>query len=131
MVRNSEVDSAVQYFLMEVRPLGKIGHENGVHHSLLEWKNCEIFIGTGRSIFEPVRLTKGFLIEIEGIEEQLWRDVQTHFEGYEGGQIVYDHRRVYQFDTMAIGIDGTVFCGKSNRGGKFFCYNIDENMTFI
>jgi len=41
-----------------------------------------------------VRLTKEFPIEIEGIEEQLWRDIKSHFEGYEGGHIYkYDPKK--------------------------------------
>jgi hypothetical protein len=34
----------------------------------------------------------------------------------------YYARRPYQFDAMAIGEDGTVFCGDSDRGGKLFIY---------
>jgi hypothetical protein len=34
----------------------------------------------------------------------------------------YYSRRAYQFDAMAIGIDGTVFCGESDRGGKLYIY---------
>jgi outer membrane protein assembly factor BamB len=34
----------------------------------------------------------------------------------------YYSRRAYQFDAMAIGADGTVFCGESDRGGKLFLY---------
>lgn len=34
----------------------------------------------------------------------------------------YYTRRSYQFDAMAIGADGTVFCGESDRGGKLFFY---------
>ncbi len=30
--------------------------------------------------------------------------------------------RGYQFDAMAIGTDGTVFCGQSDRGGRLFFY---------
>ena len=30
--------------------------------------------------------------------------------------------RAYQFDAMAVGIDGTVFCGESDRRGKLFFY---------
>lgn len=33
----------------------------------------------------------------------------------------YSHR-AYQFDAMAIGADGTIFCGESDRGGKLFLY---------
>jgi hypothetical protein len=34
----------------------------------------------------------------------------------------YYSKRSYQFDAMAIGPDGTVFCGESDRDGKLFFY---------
>jgi len=34
----------------------------------------------------------------------------------------YYNWRAYQFDAMAIGPDGTVFCGESDRNGKLFYY---------
>ena len=34
----------------------------------------------------------------------------------------YYSRRAYQFDARAIGPDGAVFCGESDRGGKLFIY---------
>ena len=34
----------------------------------------------------------------------------------------YYAKRAYQFDAMAIGEDGTVFCGESDRRGKLFIY---------
>jgi hypothetical protein len=34
----------------------------------------------------------------------------------------YYSRRAYQFDALAIGPDGTVFCGESDRDGKLFFY---------
>ena len=34
----------------------------------------------------------------------------------------YYARRAYQFDAMTTGIDGTIFCGESARGGKLFLY---------
>jgi len=33
----------------------------------------------------------------------------------------YSHR-AYQFDAIAVGADGTIFCGESDRGGKLFMY---------
>ncbi|MBM3744601.1 MAG: hypothetical protein FJW34_02245 [Acidobacteria bacterium] len=33
----------------------------------------------------------------------------------------YSHR-AYQFDAIAVAVDGTVFCGESDRGGKLFLY---------
>ncbi len=74
-------------FINKVRPLGKIGDENGVHHTLLEGKDGQIFIGSGRSIYEHVKLSRDFPIEYEGIEKQLWKDIKAHFSGYKGGHI--------------------------------------------
>ncbi len=34
----------------------------------------------------------------------------------------YYAKRPYEFDAMAIGHDGSVFCGESDRGGKLFIY---------
>jgi hypothetical protein len=34
----------------------------------------------------------------------------------------YYSKRAYQFDALAIGPDGTVFCGESDRDGKLFFY---------
>ena len=34
----------------------------------------------------------------------------------------YYSRRAYQFDAMAVGADGTIFCGESDRGGKLYLY---------
>ena len=39
-------------FINKVRPLGKIGNDNGVHHTLMEGNNGQIYIGTGKSIYE-------------------------------------------------------------------------------
>jgi hypothetical protein len=33
----------------------------------------------------------------------------------------YSHR-AYQFDAIAAAVDGTVFCGESDRGGKSILY---------
>lgn len=74
-------------FINKVRPLGRIAKENGVYHGLIEGANGEIYIGTGKNMYEHVKLTQDFPVEYEGIEKQLWEDIQTHYEGYEGGHI--------------------------------------------
>jgi hypothetical protein len=74
-------------FINKVRPLGKIGNEDGVYHNLLEGKDGKIFIGTGKSVYDQVKLTRDFPIEYEGTEKQLWSDIKAHFAGYEGGHI--------------------------------------------
>ena len=74
-------------FINKVRPLGKIADEKGVYHGLIEGKDGEIFIGTGKNMFAHVKLTQDFPVEYEGIEKQLWQDIKKHYEGYEGGHI--------------------------------------------
>lgn len=74
-------------FINKVRPLGRIASETGVYHGLLEGKNGEIYIGTGKNMFAHVKLTKDFPVEYKGIEKQLWKDIKNHYKGYEGGHI--------------------------------------------
>ena len=139
-------------FINKVRPLGKIGNDNGVHHTLLEGKDEKIYIGTGRSIYEYVKLTKEFPIEIEGIEKQLWKDIKAHFEGYEGGHIyLYDpvtgDRVRYTNDDSAplvdLGIpvngnsiyatcmsaDSSIIYGLSYPDANFFIFDINSRKT--
>lgn len=74
-------------FINKVRPLGKISNATGVYHCLLEGKNGEIYIGTGLNMLAPLKLTKDFPVKVEGIEEQLWKDIKTPYQEFEGGHI--------------------------------------------
>lgn len=74
-------------FINKVRPLGRIAAANGVYHGLLEGAEGEIYIGTGKNMYEHVKLTQDFPVEYEGIEKQLWQDIQNHYQGYAGGHI--------------------------------------------
>ena len=74
-------------FINKVRPLGKIGDAKGVHHCMLEGKEGEIYVGTGRNLWEPLKLTRDFPVEHEGIEKQLWKDIKKPYENYAGGHI--------------------------------------------
>lgn len=139
-------------FINKVRPLGKIGADNGVHHTMLEGKEGEIFIGTGRSIYEHVKLTKDFPVETEGIEKQLWKDIKAHFEGYEGGHIyTYDPstgdkvRYTNEDDTplvdlgipvkgnsvyaMCLSEDSTKIYGLSYPDANFFIFDLKTGST--
>jgi hypothetical protein len=139
-------------FINKVRPLGKIGKDNGVHHTLLEGKNGQIYIGTGRSIYEFVKLTKEFPIEIEGIEKQLWKDIKAHFEGYEGGHIFrydpetgdkvrYTNIDVCPLEDLGIPVEGNsvyAMClnrdsskiyGLSYPDANFFIFDLDTRTT--
>jgi len=78
-------------YLNKVRPLGKIGRERGVHHTLLEGADGSVYIGTGLNILAPVRLTATFPVEYEGIEKQLWKDIKQPYAGYAGGHLYRYH----------------------------------------
>ena len=74
-------------YINKVRPLGKIGSATGVYHTLLEGKNGEIVIGTGLNVLAPMKLTKDFPVEYEGITRQLWKDITAPYLKYEGGHL--------------------------------------------
>lgn len=74
-------------FINKVRPLGKIGDESGVYHCILEGNNGEIYLGTGLNMLAPVKLTKDFPVDVEAIENQLWKDITAPYQDYLGGHI--------------------------------------------
>ena len=78
-------------YINKVRPLGKIADATGVHHCLVEGKEGEIYIGTGKSMFAPIKLTRDFPVEYEAIARQLWLDITKPYDGYEGGHLYRYH----------------------------------------
>ena len=54
---------------------------------MLEGNKEELYIGTGLNMLAPLKLTKDFPVEMEGIEKQLWKDIKTPYESYPGGHI--------------------------------------------
>jgi hypothetical protein len=81
-------------FINKVRPLGKIGNEKGVYHCIMEGSKEELYIGTGLNMLAPLKFTKNFPVETEGIEKQLWKDIKAPYEMYPGGHI-------YKYDTRS------------------------------
>jgi hypothetical protein len=81
-------------YINKVRPLGKIGEARGVHHTLLEGSDGSIYIGTGLNVLVPVKLTKTFPVEYEGVEKQLWKDIKQPYASYAGGHL-------YRYDPKA------------------------------
>ncbi len=70
----------------KVRHLGKIPGQSGVHHALVEDKNGNVYIGTGKNIFEEISLSKWG----EGddlLDVTLWKDIKKHFRDYAGGHL--------------------------------------------
>lgn len=71
----------------KVRPLGKIAEASGVHHAMLEGSDGSIYLGTGLNMLAPVKLTRSFPVEYEGIEKQLWKDITKPYADYPGGHL--------------------------------------------
>lgn len=70
----------------KVRHLGKIPGHSGLHHSLVEDKNGNIYIGTGKNIFEDVPLSKWGEGD-DKFDVTLWKDIKRHFSDYQGGHL--------------------------------------------
>jgi len=91
----------------KVRHLGKLPWQSGIHHSLVENKNGNIYIGTGKSIFGDVTLSK----RGEGddkIDVTLWKDIKRHFNDYEGGHLYCYHPAKSNKNVKLIGMDSEV-----------------------
>lgn len=71
----------------KVYPLGKIPDTEGVHHSIVEGKGGQIYIGTGRNQLELLTLSRDIPYGRRTIEQQLWKDIKDHYSAYEGGHI--------------------------------------------
>ena len=80
------------YFLLfdpainKVRHLGKIPMQAGIYHSLVEDKDGNIYIGTGKSMFEDVSLSKWGEGD-DKLDVTLWKDIKKHFNDYPGGHL--------------------------------------------
>jgi sugar lactone lactonase YvrE len=129
----------------KARHLGKIPGHTGVHHSLVEDMDGNIYIGTGKDMFADVSLSKWG----EGDDKFdiiLWKDIKKHFSTYPGGKLYrYDVKanNIIKLPDMnaeikdlgmplannsmyALTIDpkGEVIYGLTYPDGHFFKYNI-------
>jgi hypothetical protein len=139
-------------FLNKVRPLGRIADAVGVYPDLLEGANGEIYIGTGKNMFAHVKLTQDFPVEYDGVEKQLWRDIKSHHEGFEGGRIyrynpLTGDGRGYDNDSqapledlgipvanntiyaMTMNVAKTIIYGISYPDAHFFKFDIESKTT--
>jgi len=71
----------------KVRHLGKIPGQESVHHALTEDKNGNLYLGTGRNMFEEILLSKGGIGPEETVDKTLWGDIKNHFQDYPGGHL--------------------------------------------
>ena len=90
----------------KVHPLGRIGQEQGCHHSLVEGPDGLVYIGTGLNELDLPVLSRDVPHGRRTIEQQLWADIKARYDGYAGGHLyVYDPREgdgdVYLDDAQA------------------------------
>ena len=80
------------YFFMfdpsvnKARHLGLIPRHSGSHHALVEDKDGNIYIGTGKNMFEDVPLSKWGEGD-EKFDATLWKDIKRHYKNYPGGRL--------------------------------------------
>ncbi|MGV8138251.1 MAG: hypothetical protein AB2L20_23825 [Mangrovibacterium sp.] len=133
----------------KVRHLGKIGYQEGIHHSLVEGTDDCIYLGTGIDMFKEISLSGGGLDKDSTIDKILWEDIKNRFNEYAGGHlyrynpqqsnnkvklpqmeceledlgIPVKHNSIY---TLTINSKGDEIYGISYPDGHFFIYNILE-----
>ncbi len=130
----------------KARHLGKISGHSGIHHSLVEDKNGNIYIGTGKNMFEDVPLSKWGEGD-DKFDVTLWKDIKRHFNGYQGGHLycyrpAESNEKVKLVDmeseiedlgiplannsiyALTINPDGDEIYGLTYPDGHFFIYNI-------
>jgi hypothetical protein len=132
----------------KVRHLGKIPGHSGIHHSLVEDRNGDIYIGTGANMFEEVPLSR-WGEEDDKFDVTLWKDIKRHFQGYQGGHLYCYHpaesnEKVKLVDmdadledlgmplannsiyALTINPDRDEIYGLTYPDGHFFMYNIPQ-----
>ncbi len=133
----------------KVQHLGRLKGESGIHHALVQDRNGFIYIGTGKNMFEDIRMReKG--AGGEEIDDLLWKDIKGNFQNYPGGHLYrYDpsqsDRRVKLVDMdcevidLGIPVPGnSIYALKINPAreeiygltypdGHFFTYELKKN----
>jgi hypothetical protein len=94
-----------------VKVLGKLRIMRRMRAMELGMEN-KLYMITG----EPERSCKLHSYDITGVNG--FREL----EPFAVDRSPYYSKRSYQFDAMAVGPDGTVFCGESDRDGKLYIY---------
>jgi len=130
----------------KVRHLGKIPGHSGIHHSIVEDKAGDIYIGTGKNMFEDFELSKWGEGD-DSFDITLWKDIKKHFSSYRGGHLYRyrpgkSNRNVKLTDmdcevedlgmplannsiyAMTINPEGDQIFGLTYPDGHFFIYDI-------
>jgi hypothetical protein len=137
------------YLTNKVYPLGKIPGSSGVHNSLVEGNDGLIYIGTGLNEIELLNLSKNVPHGRRTIEYQLWEDIKSKYENFEGGRLyvynpaegdnqVYLPENISIAENLGVAIPGnSIYAmainpakdkiyGISYPDAEFFEYNIQE-----
>lgn len=98
------------YLTNKVYPLGQIPGSSGVHNSMVEGEGGLIYIGTGLNELELLNLSKDIPHGRRTIEIQLWKDIKSKYENFEGGKLfVYNPEkgdsRVYLPENTSQAVD--------------------------
>jgi hypothetical protein len=120
------------YMTNKTYPLGKIPGSTGVHNSLVEGKDGMIYMGTGMNELADVPLSKEMPYGRRAIENQLWLDIKTKYDGFAGGRIFsYDPRigdqQVYLPDDTASLKD----LGIAIKGNSIYALTISRDKDHI
>lgn len=80
------------YRVNKVFPLGALPKgEKGIRNCMVQGEDGRIFIGSGLSEIELLRLSREMPEGRRAIENQLWRDIKAKYKDYAGGHIyAYD-----------------------------------------
>lgn len=74
-----------------VKPLGRLGDAQGVHHSLAADPSGVVYIGTGKNLLKPFTIKPDLSFGVNHISQDLWTQVKEQYAGYAGGHILrYD-----------------------------------------
>jgi outer membrane protein assembly factor BamB len=73
----------------KIRHLGKIAGATGVHHSLTEDKDGNLYIGTGKNILDEFELSK-YGPRYDQKDLMNWPDVETDFKEHYSDHVLYE-----------------------------------------
>ena len=130
----------------KIRHQGKIPGHTGIHHSMVEDKDGNIYIGTGINMFGNVPLSKWGEGD-DKFDVTLWKDIKRHFKDYPGGHLYCYRPAVSNENVKLAGMDcetedmgmplannsiyaltinpkGDEIYGLTYPDGHFFIYNI-------
>lgn len=119
-------------YINKVRPLGKLPNMSGVHHTMVEDKDGNLYIGTGLNLLDEIPLTKDIPGGHRQIETQLWEDVKNYHDGFAGGRILkFDANN--QSETVALPQDYAKVqdIGGVNANNSIYTMTIDKERNIV